>query len=136
MEAEGNPALEVGKGREMLFPLQQNAWVNPYEFSQLGKNQNLDQGRRAARTGGGILTPQLESGPRGEADLAEYPFSTLMRPRFRNEGEVQEGRMSQTVDVDQINQLIKKFLWKGGGVVGVIGRVRGGHHDLRMLQDK
>lgn len=66
----------------MLFSLQQDARVYPCVSSQLRKDQNLNEGRGAARTGRRVLTPPLEDGLGYKDDLAEYPFSAVVRPSF------------------------------------------------------
>jgi len=43
--------------------------------------------------------------------------------------------MPARIDFDEVYQFIKQFLRKDWMVVGIIRRVRRGHHDLRKLGD-
>lgn len=44
--------------------------------------------------------------------------------------------MSQVIDFDQVNQLIKQLLRKDRVAFGMMRRIRGGHTDLCNVHDK
>ena len=90
MEPDSNEAFEIGEGHEVLSPLQQVLRCDPSVSVRLGKNQDLDEGRRAARTGSGVLTPQFKVSEGCQFDLSESPFTTVVRPCFRDERKVEE----------------------------------------------